>query len=416
MNYKFFPHYAILGYHYLRKSDNIIIEASLVVDDACALFDYVKSSGVLLPNYSNFSGSNQLEKSIYEVINEFRSTEINGPIIAYWTGKQEIFLADTVIGKISAHGGIVTSQNSKEISMKKKISVDFKSVNPVNIETIYEQIDRILRFLEIISGRSQNLLEVKITIQEDRSKQLSVHLNTYPGRAKYGENSDPDSDNVLINAANKPDEFARLMSAWLDRDETWRTARRRFSDIWGKQRSYDPDRIVAAANMFDLLPQAIFPEEEEELSGDLIDTIQKSRGLFRQLSPSPERDGILTYLGQMKKLSLKQKIRHRSQMIKTVISSLQQIDCITDKAVELRHFYVHGDKPDGSREKLIPFTSFLTDTLEFVFCMSDFIELGWDFLSWHQKPKTLSHPFSSYIYEYPNKSEMFLAYLEEISR
>ena len=408
-NLKFFPSYVILGHNYLCDSDETIAEVSFRFDDEYALLN---NHNLL---NSSFPSSNQLEElNRLKIFDKIKLKEENNPIIAYSIGNSEVFSIDTTIGNISVHNSDIINEGFKGIHMRRYILTNIKFINSLNIEEMREKINKILRLVEIISGRPQNLLEIKIITQEDKLRQLCVHLNTYP---KYENNSEPGCYNVLVNAASKPDQFANLMSDWLKRDENeeWQNARHRFSNVWSKQERYSPDRIVAAANMFDLLPGSIFPEEIE-LPRDLIDAIQASKELFKKLSCSSERDNFLAYLGQIKKLSLKKKIRHRSQLIKNIIQDdLREIDKITDEAVELRHFYVHGDKPNGRRKKLVNFTRFLTDTLEFVFCVSDLIDLNWDFLSWYKKPGRAGHPFNVYMYNYPDQSTEFLNYLEGIS-
>lgn len=413
-HYEFFSHYVTVGHDYLSNSDRIIERISFTVDDAHALFSYGKFSETLRPN------SNQIEElTRLGIFNRLSSIEEdNNSMIVYSTIKPTIFSIDTAIGKISAHNCVITNQSIEKLSIEKKILVSIKFTDFLNIEEMYEKIDRVLRFLEIISGRPQNLLEVKVTVKDqDESEKLSLHLNTYPIRTKRTENPSPNSCDVLINADNKPEQFASLMSHWLkqDEDNTWLIARRRFSDAWDKQRSYDPDRIVAAANMFDLLPRSIFPEGIE-LPRNLTDAIQTSKKLFKKLPHSSKRDSFLAYLGQINKSSLKEKIRYRSQLIKNIIQDdLREIDRVTDEAVELRNFYVHGDKPNGRREKLTKFTPFLTDTLEFVFCVSNLIDLNWNFLSWYEITGRAGHPFSVYMHNYPDQSTEFLNYLEGIS-
>ncbi len=44
--------------------------------------------------------------------------------------------------------------------------------------------------------------------------------------------------------------------------------------------------------------------------------------------------------------------------------------------------------------------AFLVDTLEFVFAISDLIELGWDFAHWRTKGTSHSHACGSYGFNY----------------
>ncbi len=307
--YKFLSHFAVVGCDHVHSHTKIISGISFTIEDLYALFD----------DRESFEGF------------------------------------DTVIGKISV--------------LRNKINIQFS--DPLCIEKVYEKADRVSQFFGIIVGRPQNLLETTISVNANQTEQLSVysHKNIFFIFANYPEYPSPIPCSILINPANDPYKFRNLMSKWLERDETLRYARCRFFDAWGKQRSYDPDRIIAAANTFDLLPECIFPKRD----------LQRS-------------------------LHLKSKILHRLKIIKCIIrNDLQEMDCrVIYAAVELRNFYVHGDKPGGRRKKFTEFHRFLTDTLEFIFCVSDLINSGWDFSSWHSKTKPILHPFAKYLHNYEN--------------
>ena len=173
---------------------------------------------------------------------------------------------------------------------------------------------------------------------------------------------DPDWRDILVDAASEPDKFSKLMSAWLERDGAWKVARSRFSAGWRKQNDYDAERTVGAANVFDLLPLDVFPKDTK---------------------------------------TLKDRVRHRSRLVTKVIGNdLPCLDFVTDAAVELRHLYVHGTERNPKRPALEGSAPFLTDTLDFIFCTSELVELGWDLLSWHQKRKMGGHPLCDYLYGY----------------
>lgn len=393
---KFFPHYVIVGNRHFSDSAKVIAGTSFVVDDATTLFDDRKSFGSLILKSDDLKKLNSLD-----VFNEIPFTE-ESPVIAYYTGKHEIFSADTVIGRVSArHAPSFDIGGPTGVSIRNKIFVDIQFNNPVNILGLDSRIRQVLRFFETVIGRPQNLLEVNIMhMGETAPESSSVYINMYPNRDRDIENRDPDSRDSLIDAAAAPEKFADLTCAWLERDETWRTARLRFSAGWRKQRNYDPDRIVGAANMFDLLPKEALPDDVS-LPSELVAAVQECRERFEKLQESPKRDAVLGVLGRIKKQSLKKKIRYRSQFIVNGIGNyIKEIDVATDAAVELRNLYVHGDDGPNQKTKLVGFNNFLTDTLEFVFCASDLVESGWDIAAWHRRPKSVGHPFFNYLYGY----------------
>ena len=218
----------------------------------------------------------------------------------------------------------------------------------------------------------------------------------FPNRGKQDENHAPDFRDVLIDGC-RPRKFGDMLRAWLKRDEEWFIARQRFSEGWAQQRSYSGDRIVGAANMFDLIPNEAFPVETE-LPDDFASAVSECKNRFDALEQSQKRDEVLGALGRIKRHSLKQKVRYRSSFLtKTIGDLIPEIDRITDAAVDLRNLFVHGGQPDKKARKLRKHLVFLTDTLEFVFCASDLVELGWDIRTWIQQSKVNRHPFCIYL-------------------
>jgi hypothetical protein len=69
---------------------------------------------------------------------------------------------------------------------------------------------------------------------------------------------------------------------------------------------------------------------------------------------------------------------------------------VTDEAVNCRNYYVHGSRKTCDYDGSLGIVAFLTNTLEFVFAASDFIDAGWNAQSWAQRGTTMSHPFSGY--------------------
>ncbi|MXY38416.1 MAG: hypothetical protein F4160_20195 [Rhodospirillaceae bacterium] len=403
-HYRLFPHYVIIGTRHRSSSDKTITKVSFVIDDAMTLFHDRFAFGTvdIPPDRVKDIGSVDLFEKI--------QFEGDRPIFAYWTGKMQIFSADTILGRISAchqpsfdmggpHGAC--------ISNRIVVFVEFfqsKSVRDTDIE-----IRKVLRFFHTILGRPQKLIELQIIDDGDPHPESSeLHLSMYPNHSRRSSVREPDFRDILIDAATDREGFSRLLCEWLLKEETWRIARSRFASGWSRARNYDPDRIVGAANMFDLLPDNAVPSNST-LEGCLEDAVQQSKELFKGLPQSDKRNRILGDLGRLSKPSLKEKIRYRSQVISSRIGEcISDISEVTDAAVDLRNLFVHGSTASATRkEKLQESIGFLTDTLEFVFCASDLIESGWNIEVWHQKQKGAGHPFADYLRSYPDDLARF---------
>jgi hypothetical protein len=71
------------------------------------------------------------------------------------------------------------------------------------------------------------------------------------------------------------------------------------------------------------------------------------------------------------------------------------------QAVNCRNHYVHGTSSKiDYRGHFFETVPFFTESLEFVFAASDFIEAGWSITDWLKQGTTLSHPFGTYCSYY----------------
>ena len=92
-----------------------------------------------------------------------------------------------------------------------------------------------------------------------------------------------------------------------------------------------------------------------------------------------DRKRALSALGRLGKPSLPKKVAHRVAIIDSQLGELfPELQFVTSIAVRCRNFFVHGSSTDFDYQKIEPFVPFLTDSLEFVFAASDFIDAGWD--------------------------------------
>ena len=419
----FSPKHVVFGDECISHDEKTIREVSLVTDDTNILFHDLEVFGVINNKYASDESLKLLVKLIFELkaVNEEKRNAGPRPVVLYYTGKNqipeeddlswrdraEILEADTLLGKISVLRNTTLGNSGPcGAEIKNTVSVNIRFEDAVVFKEAFRGASKILRFIEILAGRPQNIFEFLI-YKESSHQEPPVRLQVYEARPKYDRSADKEesqnlSFDFIINAGRNPEEFSRVLESWLNRDEPWKDARTRFSDCFGKQNFYDTDRLVAAANTFDLLPNKAFPAEKEHPE-NIKNAYKKSKKIFSELPESPERDRFLDALGRACGVTLKKKVRHRAQLVVDKIGDkIPEIFTVTDEAVNWRHYYVHGGSKrvridDYEQEKDIKI--FLTDTLEFIFAVSDLVEAGWNIKAW-TRSMFFTHPFSLYMRNY----------------
>lgn len=391
-----FPHYVLHGDRQIAPDDKTITEVHFVVDDASALFYDFDAFGSLIdarPFIEQIAHANRLEREI----------PIGPrPEILYFTGKCEIFKADTLLGRISAsHNPTHTLGGPNGVQLKNTIfmTIVFKEASTFD-ETIAHMLT-LLRYIEVLVGRRQNLLRLTLSIKSDDEwpSVLNVYWSMPPRRDPSDNSERPHPADVLVDAVRQPDAFSRVLESWLDRDQAWHDARLRFSNSFG-QKQYDINRLIGSANMFDILPSSAVPPDVP-LSEELKSAREGCIKIFKELPKSPERDSVLSALGRIEKSALKHKIRYRGKfLVDTVGERFPDLFTVTDEAVNCRNHYVHGTEPRFDYSNESDSVIFFTDTLEFVFAASDLIEAGWDVRAWAEIPTSMSHPFGQYRVSY----------------
>lgn len=300
-NYYFagvFPHFVVHGDSYLARDEKTITNIHFAVDDATTLFYDFDAFGFLLnakPFIDQIAAANPIGRKI---------ATGPEPQILYFTGRKEIFAAETLIGRVSAsHNPRHTTLGGPSgVGLRNTIFLTIEFPAPVVFDQSIRYMDAVLRFLEILAGRPQNLVTIHVALES--AQQTPLVLNVYwsmqPKHERRRGAEKPHSSDVLLEAVRQPNDFCRVLTSWLDRDESWRDARARFSKCFAKQNSYDVDRLIGAANMFDILPSSAVPSDVP-LSKELEEAKEASRRAFRSLPPSPERTSVLGALGRVGK-------------------------------------------------------------------------------------------------------------------
>lgn len=396
-----FPHFALFGDEHITSVDRRIVEVGFSIDDAPAVFHDFDAFGMVLDPRPHM-------ERIAQERGGTRALEIGeDPQLFYFTGKREIFAVQTVLGEISAnHGPSYRLPGPEGIHVQNRIGLNINFRTEQTVDMALEAITDTLRFLALIAGRPQNITELVfrlVSTPDERPRLLDAYWSMPPRRKEGYEFRRPHGADLPLHAGKDPKTFASILARWLERNKDWRSARARFARASAYLNSYNTDRLVGAANMFDIMPASAWPEIGR-LPPDLEQARDAARQAFKFLAPSLERDSVLNALGRVGKPNLKHKIRSRVKVISgTVGTWFPDLELVTDHAVDCRNYYVHGTKGKFDYEAHLNQRSFLTDTLEFVFAASDLIDAGWDIAEWIKEPSTLSHPFARFRFDYAER-------------
>ena len=393
-----FPHYIIYGDYHLTPTEDKISEVHFRIDDASTLFYDFDAFG-------SISNANNLINDIVSVNEKLTGRKIEtGPNaqICYFAGKRKIFESDTVFGIISANHSPNYSMGGPDgVHIKNRIYITIKFKKLTKFNDAINSILITLRYFELLIGRTQNLFDVYLSLPFEKSTHYLPVYFTLPHtrNASRAEERNPHPSDILLDAVSNHEIFSKVFANWLERDSDWSDARLRFFESFSDQR-YGINRLINCANMFDILPNSAVPSDVE-LSDDLKNAKNSCSNIFTKLDNSIERDSILGALGRLGKSNLKQKIRHRVKIITNVIGvTFPDLNFVTDAAVNCRNHYVHGSCGDFRYNENFNAVVFFTNTLEFVFAISDLIESGWDAKVWIGTGTVMSHPFGAYKVNY----------------
>ncbi len=396
-----FPHFVLFGEEHLKSTDERIAEIHFIVDDAATLFNDYTTFGMVL-NAKGYIDS--MIKANDSVLGYREPATIGAnPEIFYFTGKYEIFHAKTAIGEVTAtNNPSVTMPGPKGFTVQNHIYLNIALQECISTAEATRRLICLLRFMEIVVGRPQNIVDLRLRIASSTERPL--FLDFYwcmpPKRKESHEDRAPHPADTLINVAAEPEYFSDVLQRWVGRHPEWQEARMRFASCFSAQSHYDIDRLVSAANMFDILPSSAF-QPSPDLPLEIAAARDNARDLFLALPESPERDSVLGALGRISKHVLKRKVRSRAYVLRQLAESrFPDLELVLDKTIECRNHFVHGSESKLSYEQNLEFMGFFTEALQFVFAASDLVECGWDVTQWSQHSTTMSHPFSAFRINY----------------
>lgn len=380
-NGSFFPHYAVLGSQHISHEEETVTEVRFVVEDANVLFHDPEVFGAV----TTFGESSIDARQIVGEIVQSKKADLEilvgqYPILLYYTGNNRIFETSVSSSeKISAGREIPCFEaygTPDGVKIENEVPLILKFDPPVTFNKAVARAFRVFQFLELLIGRSQNLR--RLTICMGQEQRLQVYGSGFPNYERHESESKPSFRNVLIKPAQE-EQFPSVLKNWLKRDGKCGAARKWFFSYFAKQRLYDEFRIIRAADMFNYLQDIPASEDSRKEIKHCVDVVMKELG-----------------------------------------NELPDLGKAADQAIVCRNYYVHAEHHKKDRKRIDydrepNFRIFLTDTLEFVFIVSDLIKSGWDVRTWWKTNSSSSHSIGRYLRHYEENLEKWKHYLSEES-
>lgn len=390
-----FPHYVLYGQKHLRSSEKLVSSIHFNISDASTLFYDFDAFGSL----SGGSDTSHIQKIVEENSKKYDRKITFGSdwLIAYFHGVKKIVEVKTEIGTISVqHNPSYPMGGPDGVSIRNNIFIRIGFEEGKTFLDAMADIFILQRFFEFVIGRKQDISDPILELTE----QATILRSYSCMKPKKGKSSrDSHASDTLLDPVRRPDEFCNVLREWISSDKSRRDARIRFYSCFRKEDKYSVDRLIAAANMFDILPQEAVPKEVE-LSGQLKNARDESQNLWKKFEKCQERDSVLSALGRIGKASLRHKIRHRAAIVNNAKSMFPEIDFVVDEAVICRNHYVHGSDSGFDYNSHFEIVFFFVNTLETIFALSDLIEAGWDVNNWCKNGTVMAHPFAAFRVNY----------------
>ena len=410
----FFPHYVLIGDAFVTSDEPIIESIRYHFENADCLVNTMRDFGTMYPEREEFSKILEADQHRRKKIAQehgWEPTEIelglgNRPILQYFSGRHEIVQCELEFGSASIGNRVKHGLGGpKGVSISNEVTASLKFASPSTLGNAITALGTFHSFFELCLGKRQRYLWIEVQLanrnpknSDSRSSNLRVYWSYCNDRIS-GETAPTQYGDVLVDAGERQVEFETVLAGWLNSTAEVGNARNRFAQAFYSP-TYDVDRLVGGANMFDLLPSTHVPSKVET-DERTAKAVQEAHRSFKALPDSFARQSVLSALGRVGMPSLRDKICHRASIVSNVDPErFAELHLPCGQAVLCRNHFVHGSKAEFDYNDETSSLLFLSDTLEFVFATSHLIELGWDYSHWLSKWSSMSHKFGSYVHNY----------------
>lgn len=398
-----FPHFTLIGPRHYDWDDKVFVTVSFKADDMGVLFSSPGTFGW------NFVDGMDLQGILPSENGAGQSDFGDRPLVFWYANKEEERKIE--LGGKAFHAQLTFESSVSDfsgITCPSETAAVLTYENPVGLDVIIEDITSVLDFVVVVTGRAQEVRGITVTDNSvgergplKTADEFSLQWSLAPQSPELP--GAPHRD-LPISVSRDDAEFRIVFANWIQKHSDWSVARSRVLQWKGRGHQYDSNRLIAAANAFDVLPDSAYPAV-----GKLSDEVERKRNrckeIIMELSHGDERTQILSTL-KFWGSALRDKVECRSKIVNNAIGfHLPGLDDVVRIALKARNFYVHGS--DYAHEYFQELFEFLTDTLEFVFIASDLIECGWNARAWIARKPSFGNPLARYVYSYSRNVILF---------
>jgi hypothetical protein len=395
-----FPHYVLVGEKHINPAAPIIRKIGFTVDDLSTIFYDFDAFGTM------HDASGLIEK-VLEPVKKNRVVEIGEwAHIGYFTGKLKVAEIETIIGTITvSHRPTFDMGGPEGVHMENSMYVVIEFTEPLVFESAIDRVLSVARFLSVVAGRVQGIDNIEIQTEEDMQgewrKPTRVHWSLGPKSAnRTNPYHKPSPGDVPFHPLERTEELSQVLANWIKHEPVRYIARNRYIACLKKSNKYGPDRIVAAANMFDVMPLDATPGKAA-LPDNLLNAQKAIIKILEGVDRSDEQNAAMAAIKRLGYPTLRRKVLHRADFIADQMgASFPKLGEVLKIAIKCRNYFVHGNSSGFKFDKVEPYVSFLTDALEFTFAASELIEAGWDGAAWNKESHGLGHSFSRFRASY----------------
>lgn len=409
----FFPNYVVVGEEFIRSDEPFIRAIHYRFENVDSLLSGHKSFMSLHPApeearkilEADHKRSEKLAQEQGRTKRPFDPQIGEHPHLLYFSGIWELIACEAGIGRVSLVNRTSHRMGSAAgIGIDNQVTAVIEFVEPTTLNAAIHSLYTLHSLFELSLGHRQRYrwIELELT-HRAKDDERDIHQTAQLHWSMCNERVEGDSRTSLIYAllapARRPEEFSKVVTGWMNSAPVMSDPRERFATAFFGR--FGINRIVGAANMFDLLPESHAPRRTE-LDNTLKTGVDQCRKIFQALPDSFAKQSALSALGRVGTASLRDKVYHRADKIIAVIGEkFPDIYLPCNHAVLCRNHYVHGREASFDYQEHFTEFAFITETLEFVFAVSDLIDLGWDLKNWMSEGTSMTHAFGAYVVNYP---------------